>query len=82
MCTAFEQDKVCHWIVTDYIQPWNDTCPCCTLVTTPCVEVTPALCDDEFRVGVGFVCHCCNHDEYGNYGAPYNIGSGTKCPTS
>jgi hypothetical protein len=75
-CHPLDIGKSCHWVITDIIQLWNDVCPCCTLDTTSCVELTPWKCDNEFKITMGWVCHCDSE----SIGTPVYRGSGTKCP--
>lgn len=75
-CHPLDIGKSCHWVITDIIQLWNDACPCCTLDTTSCVELTPWKCGNEFKITLGWVCHCDSE----SIGTPANRGSGTKCP--
>ena len=75
-CSPLDIGKTCHWETTDNIKLWNDACPCCTLDTTPCVELTPWKCGNKYQITMGWVCHC---DEE-SIGTPVYQGSGTECP--
>jgi hypothetical protein len=75
-CPPGVEDKICDWILTDTIKDWSDTCPCCTLLETPCVELTPSRCRDVFIWTIGVKCAC----DQANPGPPVAVGSGDECP--
>ena len=79
-CAEGVVGQTCGWAITENIVFANAEClpgyEGCTLVPSPCVELTPLKCRDVLIWTIGIKCAC----DTTYTGTPVYVGSGTKCP--